>query len=128
MGGTDFIRYTKIKDRVAIDAEIRSQDKQLVASIHHNEFTVNPSNYFAIARPDRSTLVVTGKDPEDFLIVQYIRSDTVKVSASLRLESGQRFRINDEGFTLDNLPFFRFTHVCFTDSSYFALNAPRSLP
>ena len=58
-------------DGIEISARIRSADGKLIAEIEHNDFTINPNNYFKKRRPNKSVLIIFDQAGAEVLNVRF---------------------------------------------------------
>lgn len=66
--------------RIAIDLDVRSKDRRIIARITHNHFILNPNNILTRQRPDRSTLVVTDQEGTEVLNVRYLNPHAIHLT------------------------------------------------
>ncbi len=68
---------------ISLSVDIFDQDNKLVATIDHNEFSINQSNYSLRQRPNRSSLIVYDEYKNEVLNVHYLNSGAIKLLGRL---------------------------------------------
>lgn len=112
VGGLDLLTIKKTSGGLAVSAKIFSADGRIVADLDDNEFNVNPSNYFKVKRPDRSTLIVYDQRTNAVLNVRYLNPKAVRVSG-IFFAPGHKIIINEESV----MPIFGKSTICLADAN-----------
>jgi hypothetical protein len=76
----------KDSGEIAVNLDIFDSDPKprIIASIEHNEFTVNPNNYFKVIKSaDKSRLVVVDQYKTTVLDVRYTNKQSMSINAVL---------------------------------------------
>jgi hypothetical protein len=67
---------------IAVNLDVLSEDRRVVARIKRNHFWVNPNNVLNKERPDRSTLVVTDQFGKEVLNIRYLNPHSIHLTGA----------------------------------------------
>jgi hypothetical protein len=86
------------KDQMIIDADVFDTSVNLTARIRSNEFNLVPGQIAYGTRPDRYTLVVTGKKGEELFWARYLNPRAARIRGVFSCENHAPITITDRGF------------------------------
>jgi hypothetical protein len=79
VGSCKAIVVARKDNKLLINADVFDSDGHLSATIQNNEFHLVQAQIAYPQRPDRSTLVVTGRDKEELFWIRYLNPRSVKI-------------------------------------------------
>jgi hypothetical protein len=85
VGGKPLVVLDRNQDgSIALSVDVLSDDGRVIVRIDKNGFTVNPNNYLAVKRLDRSSLVITDQYGMEVLNARFVNKKAFQLSARLR--------------------------------------------
>jgi hypothetical protein len=78
--GENVLSFSRVNNRIAVNAKVYSRDGRIVAEIRDNEFFINPNNYFRRERRDAHSLVVLDQNGHNVLDVSFLNPRAIRFS------------------------------------------------
>lgn|GEM_PF-4019557 len=83
-------------NHIALSANLFSSDGKIVATLDHNEFTINANNYFRMSRPSLSDLTVFDQYNHEVLSLHYLNPFAIRMTGVFAYPRHKSVRITQQ--------------------------------